>query len=181
MSEATFDPSTIPPALSAEFFLYLWFASEAGSGKIPLEDGEVQFWVEDRLGFRVSGDNKPSTILTGERPSASPEARAALKGGKLLRDLRLGLRREDREYFLLLKGPRLEMAGARLPGLVKTGEISEILFERMFLYEEAHFLLGQLWSRFADRRFTLEWEREILPRIRAWVWENNEGALDVPG
>ena len=99
---------------------------------------------------------------------AQIEARAALAGGKLVRDLRLGLRGEDREYALVIRGSNLDLAGARLPGMFK-GTEDEALFDRMFLLEELRGLIRTLFVRFAEERTALTWQTETLPAMQAWV------------
>ena len=138
-------------------------------GSFPLpEEGRFDVWVDDRLSFRTAEDDKPRAVLTGENPSASLEARAALAGGKLVRDLRLGLRREDREYHVVLRGGTLDLQAARLPGLFKGNE-EEALFDRMFLLEELRWLVRLLFQRFATERTGTEWESRVLPEMRRWV------------
>jgi hypothetical protein len=160
-----------PPHVAAEFFLWLWYQSETGQGRVDLGEtgGSVEFWVDDRIAFRAVGEDKVSAIMTGENPSLTPEARAALAGGKVLRDVRLALRREDREYTVTLKAPRIEIAAAKLPALVKSGDEAEILYERMFLYEELHFMLGGLFRAFSDARCADDWQGRVLPDLRRWV------------
>lgn len=161
----------LPPHLSAEFYLWLWYTSEVDRGAIDLggDAGEVQFWVDDRIAFRSPGEDKATTVLSGERPTDAPEARAALGGGKVLREVRLVLMREEREYTLTLRGPGMTITGAKLPGQVKTGDVAEILYDRMFLYEEMHFVLAALFRRFAEERTSASWHTGTLPGLRRWV------------
>ncbi len=159
-----------PPHVASEFFLWLWYRSETGQGRVDLgENGVVEFWVDDRIAFRAVGEEKVSAIMTGENPSLTPEAHAALAGGKVIRDVRLALRREDREYAVTLKAPRIEIAGAKLPALVKSGDEGEVLYERMFLYEELHFVLSGLFRAFAEARCASDWRDAALPDLRRWV------------
>ena len=158
-----------PPHVAAEFFLWLWYRSEVARGHVDLDDGGVDFWVDDRISFRAIGEDRVSAVLTGENPSTTPEARAALSGGKVLRDIKLALRRGDREYTVTLRGQRIEVSAAKLPGLVKAGEEAEILYERMFLYEELHYVLGGLFRAFAQERTSPEWRDQGLADLRRWA------------
>jgi hypothetical protein len=74
--------------------------------------GAIHLWVDDRLAFRRPEDTKVTAVMTGENPAASLEARAALAGGKVLQEIRVGLRRDDREFFFTLKGPGDASCGA---------------------------------------------------------------------
>ena len=114
----------IVPHLSGEFFAWLWWTSEQRGSSFDLGPpvGAVDVWVDERLAFRNAEETKVSAVMTGDNPSASLEARAALAGGKILQEIRLGLRREDREYFVTLKGPAMDLAGAQAAGqMVKEG------------------------------------------------------------
>jgi hypothetical protein len=160
----------IPPHVASEFYLWLWYTSDTSGGTLPLGDeGEVQFWVDDRLAFRAAGEDKVSAVLTGENPGSSLEARAAVRGGKVLRDVRLAVRREGREYTVTLRGPGVEITAARVPGLLKGGDEAELLYERMFLYEELHWLVAQLFRRFAEERVSEGWRTRTVPALRAWL------------
>ena len=156
--------------LPSEFLTWLWFTSEQEGGTLQLDgdQGRVDVWVDDRIAFRSQEDDKPRTVLTGENPSATLEARAALAGGRVVRELRLALRKDDREYSVALKGANLDIVGAKLPGLVKGG-IEEVLYDRMYLYEELAWLLSALLKRFARERTAPEWSNSTLPAMRRWV------------
>ena len=162
------------PHLSVEFFVWLWYASERDGGTMDLGDpdgggaGVCDVWVEERLSFRPRDEDRARAVLTGENASSSLEARAALASGKVVKDLQLHLRREEREYTVVLRGAHLDLAGAKLPPHATDGE-GELLFERMYLYEDLWFLVGALYRRFAVERTAAAWHEHTLPAIRAWV------------
>ncbi|MDP2305306.1 MAG: hypothetical protein Q8P18_04685 [Pseudomonadota bacterium] len=171
----------VPAHVASEFFLWLWYQSETGQGRVDLGEtgGSVEYWVDDRISFRTVGEDKVSAVMTGDNPSLTPEAHAALAGGKVIRDVRLAIRREDREYAVTLKAPRIEIAGAKLPAMVKSGDDGEVLYERMFLYEELHFVLGGLFRAFAEARCADEWRERTLPDLRRWVAAAPGGAAGL--
>jgi hypothetical protein len=160
----------IVPHLSSEFYVWLWWASEAQGSVFDLPEpvGRIDLWVDERLAFRSANDTKVTAIMTGEAPSTSLEARAALAGGKVLQELRIGLRRDEREFTVTLKGPHLHVSGAKLPQVVSDG-IDEVLYDRMFLYSELTLIVGALYRRFAALRVSDEWDAETLPALKAWV------------
>ena len=163
------DAAPVLPHLTSEFLTWLWYATERDMGSFALpEGGRFDAWVDDRLSFRTPEDDRPRAVLTGENPSGSLEARAALAGGKLVRDLRLGMRREDREYSLVLKGGTLDFQGAKLPGMFK-GTEDEALFDRLFLLEELRWLVKVLFQHFATEGGSPEWETTVLPQMQGWV------------
>ena len=170
MSEEGTGGEGVPPHVASEFYLWLWYTSDTTGGTLSLgEAGEVQFWVDDRLAFRSAGEDKVSAVLTGESPGSTLEARAAVRGGKVLRDVRLAVRREGREYAVTLRGPAIEVTAAKLPGLLKGGDAAEILYERLFLYEDLHWIVAQLFRRFAEERTGEGWRAGTVPAIRDWL------------
>ena len=96
------------------------------------------------------------------------EARAALAGGKVLNELRVGFRRDDREFTVTLKRPAMHITGAKLPQVVSDG-VDEILYDRMFLYGELSMVLAALYDAFAEKRVSSEWDSEVLPGLRRWI------------
>lgn len=160
----------ILPHVAGEFYAWLWWASEESGGTFDLPDpvGRVDVWVDERLAFRSPDDTRVSAVMTGENPAATLEARAALAGGKVLQELRVGMRRDDREYFVTLKGAAMHIQGLKLPQVVTDGG-EEVLFERMHLYEEVGFVVGALLQRYAEQRTGPSWDDEILPALRSWI------------
>ncbi|MSQ02343.1 MAG: hypothetical protein EXR71_10715 [Myxococcales bacterium] len=165
----------LPAHVSADFYLWLWFKSESLGGHFSIEDGTaLEVYVDDRLALRDAGEERPTTLLTGDSPGTTPEARAAVLGGKVPKEIRFLMRREDREYHVTLRGERVGIAGAKLPTQVKTGEVAEILYDRMFVYEELHWLVSCLLRQFAAERASAAWRLTVVPQMRAWL-----GALDA--
>ncbi len=169
---ATESPTTdglpILPHQASEFYVWLWWASEQQEGVFDLGEkvGRFDLWVDERLAFRNPHDVKVTAVMTGEEPARTLEARAALAGGKVLQELRLHLRRDDREFTFTLKGPAMEVAQAKLPQAVG-GE--EALYDRMFLYEELTFVVAALLRTFGVARTAPSWGSETLPTIQRWV------------
>lgn len=160
----------LPPHVSADFYLWLWFKSENLGGRFTLDDGSaLEVYLDDRLALRDAGEERPTTLLTGDSPGTTPEARAAVNGGKVPKELRLLMRREDREYRVTLRGERVGIAGAKLPTQVKTGEVAEVLMDRMFVYEELHWLVACLLRQFAAERVAESWRAEVVPAMRLWL------------
>ncbi len=159
----------ILPHLSAEFFIWLWFASERDGGTMSLPEkvGVIDVWVDQRLSFRGLAEESSRAVVTGENTSSSLEARAALAAGKIVRDLQLHLRREEREYTVTLRGVGLDLASAKLPPHAGDGE-DGLLYERMFLYEDIWYIIEGLYRRFARERTHESWPQS-LDAIRAWV------------
>lgn len=167
MSEAMSTP--FPPHLASEFLLWFWWRSERDRTVFDLSApvGRIEAWVDDRLSFRPPGHDKATAVLTGENPSATLEARAALAGGKVLHDVRIHIKRDDREYSLQLGGAGLDVRGLRLPSIkVETAE--EALLDRLDRYGEFHLIFMGLFEAFAEERVGSAWRQEVVPALRSW-------------
>ncbi len=164
------DGLPIPSHLASEFYAWLWYESERTAGHMALPDpvGPVDVWVDERIAFRNPEEQKIAAVMTGDNPAATLEARAALAGGKVLQDLRIGVRRDDREFYATLKGPAMHLQGVKLPQVVR-GEGDEALLDRMHLYEELCLVLAGLFEAWAALRCSEQWEASVLPELRAWV------------
>ena len=155
--------------VSCDFLTWLWYTTEREMGSIDLGDpvGRIDFWVDERLAFRNQADDKPIAVMTGESPSTSLEARAALAGGQVLRELRIGAKVAERDYTVTLKGPLLDLSGAKFPPDEAAGD--EAIYDRMYFYEELMNIVKGLFARFSAERTSPEWRTEILPAMRRWV------------
>jgi hypothetical protein len=155
--------------LGREFLLWLWWKSEREFGTMELPHyGRVDLWIDDRLQFRTPGDDPQTSDLKGGAPATTAEARTALLAGKTVEVARIGLRIQEREHALELRGEGLELAGVKVPGEVKDG-FDERIFERMFLLEEVTGILDALYAGFCGDRLGPDWDSGVLPEIRTWI------------
>lgn len=166
----TGDATPIPGHLSSEFYAWLWWTSMQNGGVFRLPDpvGRVDVWVDDRLVFKVAEATRASAVLTGDNPSESLEARAALAGGKVLHEIRIGVRREDREFFATLKGPGVDLGGVKLPQVLSE-TVEETVYDRMHSLEELGFVLAGLLAEFSQLRASRGWDDEVVPALRRWL------------
>ena len=164
------EATPVVPHLAAEFYTWIWWTSETKDGLFSFsgEVGDVELWVDERLAFRNPEEARVSAVMTGENPSTALESRAALLGGKVLQELRIGFRRDDREYFVTLKGPSIEIAQAKTPSLEGEQDDAQI-FDRMFVYEELNLVLGALFNQFATIRASDDWNAQVIPALRSWI------------
>jgi hypothetical protein len=167
------------PHVAGEFYTWLWWTSETRGSAFDLEApvGPMELWVDERLAFRNPDDTRLAAVMTGENPAATLEAKAALAGGKVLQELRVGMRRDDREYMCTLKGPSMHLQGLKLPQVVDQGG-AEVLFERMHLYEEAVLMVEGLFRAFCAVRTSSAWTDEVLPALHDWVLGVDEPTQD---
>ena len=168
------EETLLPPPVLADFLTWLWYVTEENDGRVDIGDKSVQIWVDERLVFRDTGETSSSVSICTSDPSRAREAKIALLSGRVPKEMRLEIRIEDRSYNATLHGHDLALSTAKLPGLVKGGDPAEILYERMFLYEELHWVLTALFRQFSELRTSSAWWNTAVPAMRAWVKEGSK-------
>jgi|Deesub1362A_J573_1020465.scaffolds.fasta_scaffold02376_7 recombination associated protein RdgC len=161
--------------LGMEFLTWLWFASEQEDPP-RLPDGRpVGILIGERM-VLGPGPGREGARVTIRGPEADPpEARQALKRGKLVEVLRLGLELEGEEFWLTLEARTLGVASLKLPptmppleagGNLQTDATGGLL-ERVALISQALEAVEGLFTTFL--RWRLENPGELARGMRAWV------------
>lgn len=151
----------IPPTFNTDFLRWLWYASETGAV------ARSSWWVGDRITISKQAEEKPHVVVRGEDAARIAAGRTALRDGTV-RGLQLCLRKEDREYTCNLDAD-LRVAGAKLPVLVKSGDLAEQLYERMFLVEDLVHAVRTLAMEFAFLRGRPEAWAAHVAQVATWA------------
>lgn len=155
--------------LGGEFILWLWFASEVLESEVPLPDGNVgQLFLDDQLILAHPLDTQEKSTLRGLSPSTTPEAKEALRQGKMPMRAHVGLNLDERNFSFSLEADPLAMTGIKLPTLVNE-EIDEQFYERMMLLDELEAIVAAQFERFARLRLSRSWSSSVLPLMQRWV------------
>lgn len=154
--------------LGQEFLTWLWCVSEE-EGSVALEDGRlVDVLVGDRLVLSPAQGQDGTRVSVAGREASLAEARQAIKRGKLVEGLRLGLVVDGEEYWLSLDAVHLGFKSMRTPP-VAPGEkegLEGLLLERVAMIETAIKALDGLFKRFLGLRM----QNNGLPaEMRAWA------------
>lgn len=174
--------------LASDFLTWLWLQSETTDGLFRVlensdrpsvvdEDGEeielterlrhadLTVWMDQRLTLRELDEETPeTTILIGEAPSTTPEAKRGLVGGKRPVEVRVGLQLNELEVVVGLSatGGGLRIGSPKIPFVVKSGR-EERLFERMALLDLLHTTIAHLFRQFFLDRTSPAWAERIEP------------------
>ena len=159
--------------LAFEFLTWLWYAAEEDP-EHKLEGGEtVSVLLGERLVLGPPAGREGSRVTVAGRENSLTEARAALKRGKLVEVMRLGLECESMEFWMTLKAPELNPAAMRTPTVADDEgpqDMDARLLERVSLINTAHRLLEGLWGRFLTQR--LGQSDQMAQALREWVAQN---------
>ena len=152
-----------------EFLLWLWFESQLFETNLtPSSGAACSLWMETRLALAFE---REESVLKSVMPSTIPEAREALRQGKLPREARLRLITGEHEFAWSFKADTLGLASVAIPAQLKKkeDEIHEVLYERMRLVEELEATLEALWSDFLSLRLSDSWLDVIVPAFKRFA------------
>lgn len=157
--------------LGSEFLLFLWFASDVCESELTVGGRTLGLFVDDQLVLVSPGDATEKTTLRGVAPALAPEAREALRQGKLPIKAHVGMTLGERSFAFTLDAMPFAIAGVKLPDLVNEA-IDERFYERMMLLDELEHALWELLSGFIHLRLSRTWTGTLLPSLQAWVRED---------
>ncbi|MCB2188926.1 MAG: hypothetical protein KQJ78_21100 [Deltaproteobacteria bacterium] len=135
--------------LGQEFLTWLWYFSEE-EDFLELSTGKrVAVMLGDRLVLGPAQGQEGTRVTVRGQEISLAEAREALRQGKLVESLRLGLAVDGEEYLLNLRAADLGISALKLPPTAGTeeGEEGQIL-ERVALIEEVTAALDGLFAHF---------------------------------
>lgn len=160
--------------LGREFLTWLWFESEVFDERFSIDGfGDCELWLERQITLEATTEaGKEKSRLSGHAPSGTPEAREALRQGKLPIQARVGVRREEQEWALVLDADTLGLSGVKIPALIK-GEGEDPFYERIALIEELERAIEALYRQFVVLRLRDGWSRDVLPAMRGWIGEDD--------
>jgi hypothetical protein len=161
--------------LGNEFLLWLWHEADARTSHIPIEKGEVTVFIDKSLDLDCAYGQTGKDTLRGDGPSRMPEARDALRTGKLPRKAGLILDVNRQQYVLTLSGDSMAVGAAKLPD-VEEAESPRVFFEeRVGLLRDLCTTIDGLFEAFLKVRTTGSWESQV-GSIRRWIAKMEKAA-----
>lgn len=154
-----------------EFLLWLWFESETFETNLrPAGGAPCALWLETRMTLSFEKDE---SVLKCAAPGASPEAKEALRQGKLPKEAKLRMTNGEHEFAWILRGDTLALASVAIPAELKDkgDDVHEVFYERMRLLEELEAVLQALWSDFLTLRLSEAWDGSIVPMMKRFADE----------
>jgi hypothetical protein len=157
-----------------EFLVWLWFESELFETRFDLKGiGPLEVVLESQI---TLVQEKEQSQLKGAMPSSQPEAREALRQGKMPTRARVRITRGELAWAFLFNADGLATSAVKIPAVIKNEE-DEQFYERMYLVEELETLLGTFYAEFMSLRLSEAWDAQIVPAIRAWA--HDEPTIDA--
>jgi hypothetical protein len=154
-----------------ELLLWLWHAAEKEGGVIKTDKaGEVAVVFDRSLDLDCAFDTTGKDSLRGDGPTRMPEARDALRSGKVPRKAGLILEAGGKQFELSLSAEPLAVAAGKLPE-VEEAEDARVLFEeRIASIRDLCTTLDALLHTFLKTRASASWETQTH-NIRRWIMQ----------
>jgi hypothetical protein len=156
-----------------EFLTWLWFAIE---NEPEYLSGFAPEMASLDVGNRLVIENRQTgaieTITIKGDDAGLEEARLSLRKGGMVSEMNLVYRDGDQKWQFTIKGESFHISTLKIPetGPVESGEDWEGgVLERIFLYEKAIVLVGQLYKGFIRLRIQNEWSNRVAPQMKHWI------------
>jgi len=174
--------------LGQEFLTWLWFVSEEEEPP-ELPDGRsVRVALGDRLVLGPAQGAEGTRVTVRGQEVSLAEARQALRRGKLVEAMRVGLEMEGEEYWLNLSAAELAVGSLKLPpvapaddplrpeppgGVAPEGPSTAdgLVLERVALIGNALQAVEGLFGAFLARRLDEDQAAGLKKALRAWAAE----------
>lgn len=157
--------------LGNEFLLWLWHEADNRTGIIATpEAGDVTIYIDRSLDLDCAYGQTGRDLLKGDGPSRMPEARDALRSGKLPRKAGMIIDAGRQQYSFTLNPEQLALGAAKLPE-VEDAESPRTLFEeRVGLLRDLCAAVDGLFDTFLKVRGSAGWEG-LVNGVRRWIMQ----------
>ncbi|MCX6116755.1 MAG: hypothetical protein NT027_04380 [Proteobacteria bacterium] len=166
--------------LGKEFLTWLWFVSESEDCNFKFKNEEFGplkclIQIEDKIVLTSKTGLSFDHSIRGGNPSQCDATAAALRHGKSVKELRLGLDIDGIGHFsFTLVGDDLSPRSLELPE-VRDDRDEDPLEQRMYAISALGSALDYLMAKFMDERTGKQWESEKLATIREWIKTRAQG------
>lgn len=171
--------------LAGEFLLWLWYTAET-SGPMELralqssrEPIAIDLWVRDKIVFEASKLNAMKQSFTGGLPSQSPEVALALKSGKKVGELRLGVDVEGHgEFRFGLASGDMALRSLKLPDIDDDlpeidGGLYPVRVQQLELISD---IFDRLFYKFLLQRTAPDWKENLWKDLHTWIQSRDSGS-----
>ena len=155
--------------LGNEFLLWLWHEADSRTGILPTESaGEVTVYIDRSLDLDCAYGQTGRDGLRGAGPSRSPEAKDALRTGKVPRRAGLIVDAAGHQFSLTLNAEALAVGSLKMPE-VEEAESPRVVFEeRVAMLRDLSKSLDALFDAFLKSRASSAWEG-YTNAVRRWI------------
>ena len=146
----------------------MWFESQLFETNLVTSKGaRIAMWIELRLVLTFEAEE---SSLKSAVPGQTPEAKVALRQGKLPKEARFRATNGEHEYAFTFKADTLSLSGLRAPRRkpdAKEDDMAEVLKDRMRLTDELEAISSTSASSttLLALRLSAAWAKTIVPAL----------------
>ncbi len=153
-----------------EFLLWLWHEADHRGGAIQTDAGEATVFIDKSLDLDCAYGQTGRDSLRGDGPSRMPEARDALRSGKMPRKAGVILEAHGSQFTFTFNGETFGLGAAKLPD-IEDAETPRVVFEeRIALLRDLNKAIDAMFDAFLKLRASSGWEGRT-GSIRRWIIE----------
>jgi hypothetical protein len=157
--------------LGNEFLLWLWHEADSRTGIIATQDaGDVTIYIDRTLDLDCAYGQTGRDVLKGDGPNRMPEARDALRSGKLPRKAGMIIDANRQQYSFTINAEQLSFSGAKLPDVEEAENPRVVFEERVGLMRELCGAIDGLFETFLKLRGSSGWEGHVNG-VRRWIMQ----------
>ncbi len=155
--------------LGNEFLLWLWFYADAKDGEVKTKEaGEVAILFDRSLDLDCTYGATGKDALRGTGPTRMPEAKDALRTGKVPRKAFLTINARGNQFDFTINPEQFSLGGTKLPP-IEEAETPRVLFEeRIALLRDLSKTIDALYETFLAARASSAWEGQTST-MRKWI------------
>lgn len=161
--------------LGNEFLLWLWHEADAKTGSVAIDKQDIAILFDKSLDLDCAYGQTGKDSLRGDGPSHMPEARDALRSGKLPRKAGLVLEANREQFYLTLAADAFSVSTAKLPDVEEAENPRALFEERIALLRDLCKTLDALFEQFLKLRTSSAWEGQVAG-IRRWILKSEKAA-----
>lgn len=172
--------------LGKEFLTWLWYQAETTGGSISVtpsnsgggggaasEPVQIELWVDDRVTLEAAIGHVHTQTLKGGDPSQSAEASTALRAGKVVKEMKLGMNVPGiGEITCVLGADELAPRSLQLPqpaDELHQDEGFSLLSFRLLACEQFCAILDGLFALFLESRLDQGEYLKVRQDMKQWV------------
>lgn len=154
-----------------EFLLWLWFVTDTDTDTLTLADGsDLTLMMARSLNLECPRGQTGHETISHEGPTRLPEARRAIRSGKLPRKVGLTMVRHDQQFEVSIGAELFAVGGGKLPPHPEEVTDSRAKLEsRVTMIRELDEALSLLFRYFLEIRLSTPRWKESLGDIQAWL------------
>lgn len=158
-----------------EFLLWLWHEAEAHRGVIKTAAGEFAVMLDKSLELDCAYGQTGKDTLRGDGPTQMPEARDALRSGKLPRKAGIVMESDGKQYQFTLNCESFSCGGTKLPDIEEAEDARTVFEERIALLRDLSQSIDAVFQAFLKHRAGSAWEGQVS-NIRRWILQSAKPA-----